>query len=48
MEKFITDRGNQESYIKDLSIELIESQRQGEHGVVLRKTVKQCARYRSQ
>jgi hypothetical protein len=34
---------NQESYIKDLSIEFIESQRQGEHGVVLRKTVKQCA-----
>jgi hypothetical protein len=34
---------NQESYSKDLSIEFIESQRQGEHGVVLRKTVKQCA-----
>ena len=34
---------NQESYIKDLGIEFIESQRQGEHDVVLRKTVKQCA-----
>jgi hypothetical protein len=34
---------NQESYIKDVSIEFIESQRQGEHGIALRKTVKQCA-----